>query len=43
MNDEYDYTLDDLLEQAQDDPSWEPDAAKRAEMIGALRGSLMML
>ncbi|MCL2137161.1 MAG: hypothetical protein FWH40_06540 [Coriobacteriia bacterium] len=30
------YTLEDLLEQAKNDPSWEPDEQKRAELTQAL-------
>ena len=34
------YTLKDLLEQAKDDPSWEPDAKKREELVKALETAL---
>ena len=40
MSNEYDYTFDELLEQAKNDPSWEPDEKKRAELTAALAVAL---
>jgi len=35
--DDYDYTLDDLLETARSDAGFEPDAEKREKMIDQLK------
>ena len=43
MSDNTDYTLMDLLEQAKNDPSWEPDEAKRAELVQGLSMQVGML
>ena len=40
MNDDNDYTIDELLEEAVNDQSWEPDAEKRAALVAQLRGAL---
>ena len=40
MNEEYDYTLEDLLEQAKNDESWESDEKKRAELTAAFAAFL---
>jgi hypothetical protein len=40
MNEQNDYTLDELFEKAKDDPSWEPDAQKRKELIDELRAAV---
>jgi hypothetical protein len=40
MNEEYDYTIDELFEEAKNDPSWEPDEEKREELTAELRGAI---
>ena len=40
MSEDTDYTLEDLLEQAKNDPSWEADEKKRAELVAALAAAL---
>ena len=42
MENEYDYTLDDLLEAARNDSSWEPDEQKRIELTQFLQMQLGM-
>ena len=33
---EYEYTVKELLEEAQNDPSWEPDEEKRKQLTAIL-------
>ena len=40
MDKEYNYDLEDLLEQAKKDASWEPDEKKREQITNALAESL---
>lgn len=40
MSEELDYTFDELLEQAMNDDSWEPDPQKRVELAMALKFSV---
>ena len=40
MNDNDEYTIDELLEEAKNDPSWEPDAVKRATLVAQLKREL---
>jgi len=42
MTDEYDYTLDDLMEAARNDPSWEEDEQERIALTMALQMQLGM-
>ena len=37
---EYGYSIDDLFEEAANDPSWEPDRQKRKELVEELRAAL---
>jgi len=37
MNDDNDYTIIELLEEAKNDPDWEPDAEKRETLAAQLR------
>jgi len=43
MSENSDFTLMDLLEQANNDPSWEPDADKRAALTQGLAFQATML
>ena len=40
MTDANDYTIEELLEEAANDPSWESDAAKREMLVKQLRSAL---
>jgi hypothetical protein len=40
MNEERNYTLKDLLEQAKNDESWEPDEKKRERLVKELERAL---
>ena len=40
MSNETDYTLEDLMEQARNDDSWEPDPKKREEITKAFAVAL---
>jgi hypothetical protein len=42
MENEYDYTLEDLLEAARNDSSWEEDEQRRAELTAFLQMQLGM-
>jgi len=42
MAENEEYTLEELLEQAKNDPSWEPDEQKRAELTMGLLFALSM-
>ena len=42
MVDEKDYTLEDLMEAARNDPSWEPDEQTRIDLTMALQMQLGM-
>jgi len=37
----YDYTIAELMEQAKNDPSWEPDAERREAVIRQMQTSLL--
>ena len=39
--DERDYTLAELLEQAKNDPSWEPDEARREVVVRQMQTSIL--
>ena len=43
MEDASDYTLKDLLEQAKNDESWEPDEEKRKQLAAELERTLNYL
>jgi len=43
MDDERNYTLDELLDEAKDDPVWEPDKQKREELVELFRQNLSRL
>ena len=43
MSEKYDYTIAELLEQAKNDPSWEPDEERRAALVAALQATLTRL
>ena len=43
MNEDLDYTLKDLLEQAIHDESWEPDEKKRVQLVQELERALNYL
>ena len=36
MGNDYEFTINELLEEAKKDPSWEPDAEKRAKLVNRL-------
>jgi len=38
MDDNHEYTVAELLEQAENDPNWEPDAEKRETLVRQLKG-----
>jgi len=40
MENNYDYTIKELLEEAKKDPSWEPDAGKREHLVMQLKAAL---
>ena len=37
MDDNFDYTIEELLEDAKKDSSWEPDAEKRNKLVNRLK------
>ena len=37
MSDNYDYTIEELLEEAKNDPEWEADAEKRESLVNRLK------
>ena len=39
-HEQYDYSIKELLEEAKNDPSWEPDGNKRAELTSVLFAAL---
>ena len=40
MDNEYDYTIEELLEEAKNDPGWEADAEKRNMLVKQLQIAL---
>ncbi|MDR1204658.1 MAG: hypothetical protein LBL26_04140 [Peptococcaceae bacterium] len=42
-NKDYDYTLEELLERAKKDESWEPDEKKREQLVRELERTLNYL
>ena len=42
MAEKYEYTIEEVLQEALADESWEPDQARREMAIGSIRMSLMM-
>ena len=40
MDDNNDYTIEELLEEAKNDPGWEPDAEKRAALVEQLKRTI---
>jgi len=43
MEENMDYSLKDLLEQAKNDESWEPDEEKRKQLVAELERTLNYL
>jgi len=43
MNDDFEYTLHELLDEAKKDASWEPDEKKREELVELFRKSTSQL
>lgn len=41
MENNYEYTINDLLEEAINDPNWEPDAEKRETLVNQLKTVLI--
>ena len=37
MNDINDYSIEELLDKAENDPTWEPDGEKRAKLVAQLK------
>ena len=37
----YEYTISELLEEAKNDPDWEPETERRAEIVKQMYTSLM--
>lgn len=40
MDNNYNYTIEELLEEAKNDASWEPDARKREMLVIQLKAAL---
>ena len=40
MAENYDYTIEEIMEKAKNDPEWEPDPEKREILVNQLRTAL---